>query len=158
MPGHWLLNERLLHKKLDVRIQGTDKTQFYNGSYEGQGGFIIMKKLPAREDDSVKVALRYNRTQRAFQVRYLVPETTTELERFVSAQSAQLVVSSPGQRVVILGPDVEGQSDGCYAHVINSGYPLVEGLAAVVIDGPSPLAGRCRYYYQNFICRSVVLE
>lgn len=153
--GQWLLDGRLVDKKLDVRIQGTKTTLFHNGRYEDNCGFIVMKRLLASVDESVVVKLGFEHTQRSFPLRYLVPERTTERPGFVEAKFAKSIAQEPGERVVIIGPDLTGSLDavGSLGTIFYSYFVLPPDQALVMIRSNGE-ADRYLYYSENSLCRS----
>jgi hypothetical protein len=135
---------------------GTAKSLFRNGRYENQCGFLVLTNKVKSTNDSVTVKVGYEESRLTFPVRYLFPETTTErINVGRSDLMTQSVVSTPGERVVIIGPDAEGSSDliGNYAIVLQSLYQLLPGQVFLsVISGPS--YGQGRYFFVDSICRS----
>jgi hypothetical protein len=156
--GKWLLDNRLLHKRLDVRIRGTAKTLFHNGRYENQSGFTVMTQVPSSVNESLTVKLGYEQTKRKFKLCYLFPEMTTEIPRVVAPDAALPVVSSIGQRVVIIGPFLGGSSDmvGNYALIedpMDSSIKSDLGLARVCSSGE--WSGIASYFPDTSLCRSL---
>ena len=156
--GKWLLDSRLLNKRLDIRIRGTKKTLFHNGRYENQCGFTVLTQVPSSVNESVTVKLGYEQTKRKFQLCYLFPEMTTEIPRVVGPEAASPVVSSIGQRVVIIGPFLGGPSDmvGNYALIedsMDSSMKSDLGLARVCSAGE--WTGVASYFPDTSLCRSL---
>src|SRR6266487_3913977 len=104
--GQWLLDKRLLKKRLDVHIKGTSTTLFYNGCYENHCGHVLLDAVPVSTEASVRVKISFEQMKANIRVRYLIPETTNETPGFVSASQARPIVHAYGERVVIIGPDV----------------------------------------------------
>jgi hypothetical protein len=154
--GEWLLNEKLLHKQLDVRIKGTVDTLFYNGKYENKCGFVVLDSVPFNTASSVTVRIGLEQSRRSFKLFYLFPQTTTENPGFVPAEAARPVVSTVGQRVVIIGPDVTGNSEyiGSYGMVIECCYNLPPGDALVLMYYPGPNSTFPAYFNESYLCRS----
>jgi hypothetical protein len=152
--GKWLLDDRLLNKRLDVRIRGTTRTLFHNGRYENQCGFTVLTRAPSSVNESVIVKLGYEQTKRKFQLCYLFPEMTTEVPKVVGPDAARPVVSSIGQRVVIIGPILGGPSDmvGNYALIEESTESNL-GLARVCSSGE--WHGIASYFPDTSLCRSL---
>lgn len=77
---------------------------------------------------------------------------TTERPGFVSWANARPVVSTPHQRVVIIGPDAYGGLDavGSYAEIMVSTAP--EYALVFYRDGPFMNMGQ--YYREESLCRS----
>lgn len=153
-----MLDERLIGKKLDVRIQGTQAKLFHNGKFEGQLGFVILDKPLKDVDQSVIVKLGYAQNKRPFPPRYLVPEMTTQRDGFVTQDQAVPVISVLQERVVIIGADLSGNSDaiGNYAQIVYSPWQLLPGQTLVFVTSPGPFIGQQRYYDQRALCRSFV--
>ena len=151
-----MLNERLIGKKLDVRIQGTRATLFHNGQFEGQLGFVVLDKPLRNVDQSVVVKLGYAQNRRPFPPRYLLPEMSTERPGFVTPDHAVPVISVLQERVVIIGADLNGYSDavGNYGHIAYCPWPLLPKQTLVYIISLGPLQGQHRYYHQRSLCRS----
>jgi hypothetical protein len=149
-----LLDSRLLHKRLDVRINGTRTTLWHNARYEDQCGLLELAKEVTSVKDSVFVRMGYNRSKIYFPLIHIFPETTTEKPGFVLPSAAQPVVKTIGRRVVIIGPDLEGRTDffGYYAIVTYCPYPLRDDHTCLqIMDVPQVQLG---YYAVESICRS----
>lgn len=150
-----MLDSRLVGKKLDVRVMGT--ASIYKGRYENQCGFITMTETPADLYASTTVRIGFEESRRSFPIGYLHPQTTTERPPFVVAKDAVALTSQLGQRVVIIGPDIEGSTQliGQYCYIVHSGHSLPVGLALVerCISGDD---GKCSwgYFNEGSICRS----
>ena len=131
--GTWLLDPRLVDKKLDVRIRGTTDPPFQGGRFEGRLGFTVLTKPPRNVTDSNIVKLGYSENRLLFQAQHLVPETTMERDVFVSREAAVSITSVVDMRVVIIGPDLEGSSDwiGCYGFIVKCPYHLEPDQACV---------------------------
>jgi hypothetical protein len=155
ITGEWLLDDRLLNKRLDVRIEGTTKTLFRNGRYENQSGYLVLTDKPSTLDTSVTVRIGYRESQLSFPIRFIIPETTTEREGFNSNPVGQPINSVPGERVVIIGRDAEGVTEmvGNYGFVIECIYPLLPGQACVVLSSGA-LREQVRYFFVESLCRS----
>jgi hypothetical protein len=155
--GEWLLDARLLHKRLDVRIKGTTNSLSHLGRYENKIGYIILDAVPSSINASVTVKVGYVEARRPFPVCHLFPETTTENPPFVSTEAARPVVSMPGQRVVVIGADLNGDLHlvGSYGIVVASGYVLQPGHAAICISS-GDFVGHGAYFEEKSICRSLV--
>lgn len=149
--GTWLLDPRLTMKRLDVRIQGTTNPAFHKGRYEGQAGFTVVTKPPPDVAASTIVKLGYSENRLAFQLRHLLPETTTERAGFVTSEAAIPITSVVKTRVVIIGPDLSGDTSwiGMYGFVTACPYPLESGQALV-----RDLVGRHAYFHRDSLCRS----
>lgn len=153
--GQWMLDPRLTGKKLDVRIQGTRVTLFHNGHYENKCGFVVLKRVPTDVNDSVVVRIGFEQTQRPFLLRYLVPERTTERPGFVQAAVAKPIIQDFGERVVIIGPYLNGSSDtvGSFGTIYSSYFPLQPGHVLVMVHSNPPAY---LYFDEDSICRSHV--
>jgi len=149
--GTWLLDPRLVGKKLDVRIQGTTDPPFQGGKFEGRLGFTVLTKPPRNVTDSNIVKLGYSENRLLFQAQHLVPETTTERDVFVNREVAVSITAVAGTRVVIIGPDLEGNSSwiGHYGFIVQCPYPLEPGQACV-----QDLLAQYHYFPVTSLCRS----
>jgi hypothetical protein len=129
---------------------------FRNGRYENRRGFLVLTK-GLKLDDSVLVKIGYEESRLTFPLCYIHPEMTTERPMIVSPDAAQQVISVPGERVVIIGPDITGDSNaiGCQAIIVNCPYDLLPGQACVGII-TSHLHGQYRYVHEDSLCRSTV--
>jgi hypothetical protein len=155
-----LLDSRLLCRKLDICIKGTQSTLFHNGRYENHCGFIVLKKVPIDVNSSVMVKIGYTQSQKQFQPRYLIPQITTENPPVITREAATPLVLAVGCRVVIIGADLYGNSDlvGCYGCIVNSGYALPVNQAFLLVVSQGPWYGRGFYFHQSSLCRSLELE
>jgi hypothetical protein len=151
-----LLDARLLNKKLDVRIRGTTEKLYHRGVYEGREGFIVPDRVFSNVEDTVQVQIGYAQSRRPFPLKYLVPHMTTQREMFVSPAAARPVISTIGERVVIIGADLNGARDavGFYAQVINCSYPLPPNHGLVWITSHGASYGQYRYFSEDSLCRS----
>ena len=160
--GEWLLDSRLLNKKLDVRINGTTDPLWRNGRYESKIGFIVLRMPLKSVDDSIPVMVGYTQGRVYFRAYHLSPETTTEQEGPTpqTAYPAHPMISVLGTRVVIIGADLLGYSDyiGQYALIIHCPYPLEPGQSCVQIINGERDAGYIGYFHQKSLCRSLSLD
>jgi hypothetical protein len=83
-PGSWLINQRLLYKRLDIRIHNTIDPPFHKGRYEGHSGFTVLMKQPSDVTVLNIVKMGFSENCLLFQIRHLVPKTTTERLGFVT--------------------------------------------------------------------------
>jgi hypothetical protein len=152
--GEWLLNARLLNKRLDIRIQGTKETLVHNGRYENERGFTVLTKLPPDVNHRLLVKLGYAQSRVFFPACHIFPETTTTRPGFVVA--GRPVVSTPGERVVIVGEDGEGKLDyvGTFALITSCPWVLAPGNTLVMITTPGPFLGKHLYFNEKSLCRS----
>ena len=118
---------------------GTTQTSFHKGRYENHCGFINLKEVLANVYSSTTVRIRFSETRRSFCIGYLYPQTTTDRPPFVVGNAIGPITSKIGQRVVIIGPDIQNNPELIenYGHVIVSGY-----------DPPLALPS-CRYLLQE---------
>lgn len=164
-PANWLLTHShlLLNKKLDVRVQGTRLANppWQNGKFEGQLGFMVLTKPVQSLDSSIVVKTGFGENRAALQVRHVVPEVTTERPTYqfkvpVKAPIIRQILSVPGIRVVIIGPDCSKSMEyiGDYAIVQRCPYTLGpdEGLVQIATIGPN--WGKHVYVPGDSICRS----
>jgi hypothetical protein len=154
--GEWLLDLRLVGKKLDVRIMGTTQTSFHKGRYENHCGFINLKEVPANVYSSTTMRIGVSETRQLFCIGYLYPQTTTDRPPFVVGNTVGPITSKIGQRVVIIGPDIQNNPEliGNYGHVIVSGYDLPIGLAFMQVSSPGNFHGKWGYFNEKSVCRS----
>ncbi len=150
-----MLDQRLVGKRLDIRIKGTVKALYHNGKWEDQCGYLVLQKTPVNEKDMILVKMGYSESQIRFTRCYLFPQMTTERPGFVDAKAARPVISSIGQRVVIIGPDAYGNSDrvGEYACIVHCPYNIPSHQALVMISF-GQFFGEYRYYNESCLCRS----
>jgi hypothetical protein len=162
VQGEWLLDPRLVHKKLDVRISGTTNPVWRNGRYENKSGFIVLRAPLKSVDDSITVSIGYTQGQVSFRAYHLSPEITTEQEGPDSQITlpALPIISVLGTRVVIIGPDVMSTSNyiGQYALIIYAPYQLGPGEVCVQIPNGERDAGFIGYFHQASLCRSLSLN
>lgn len=163
VSGQWLLDNRLVMRKLDVRIQGTRSTNppWQNGKFEGQLGFVVLTEPAQSLNSSTIVKTGFAQNRALLQIRHLIPETSTERPTFKFMNSAQgpdiyPILSVPGSRVVIIGPDCNDSRDyiGDYAVVAASPYPLRAGEGLVQIATPGRTWGHHVYVPGGSVCRS----
>jgi hypothetical protein len=57
--GTWLLDARLLYRKIDVRIQGTRCPMWQNGRYKDQLGFTVLTEQLQTVESPVVVKVGY---------------------------------------------------------------------------------------------------
>jgi hypothetical protein len=125
------------------------------GRYEGQIGHVTMQKVPMNVDAVVRVRTGFTESQVWFPARCLWPHRTTARPGFVLPEDAHPVISVLGERVVIIGADVSGNSDwiGEYGRVVQSEFLPPPGSACVqALSGPS--LGGLRFFLENSLCRS----
>jgi len=142
-----------------VRIKGTKDTLFHNGVYEDQCGYLTLSSEPSNVNASVIVMVGYRRNKIKLKPIYLIPLTTTETPGVVPQNAARPVVSCIGERVVIIGPDLFGNSElvGNYGLIVDSGYRLEPTHAIVqVCDSASPKVGYAACFDESSLCRSVL--
>ena len=105
-----MLEPRLVGKRLDVCIKGST---FYNGRYEGKGGFIILTSTPFDWDTSIEVRIGYEQSKRNFRACHLWPEKTMEIPQpaylekgLTEPTRAAEVIMMTGVKVIIIGADL----------------------------------------------------
>ena len=149
--GRWLMDQRLLCKKLDVQIQGTVEPPFHKNRYEGHNGFTILIKQPSdiMESNIVKMVFSENRLR--FQIQHLRPETTTEWSGFITRKAASLITFAINMHVVIIGPDLSGDSSwiGAYAYIVSCPFELQPDESHI-----QDFWGRYKYFHKDSLCRS----
>jgi hypothetical protein len=160
--GEWLLDPRLVNKKLDVRINGTTNPIWRKGHYENKPGFVVLRMSLKSVDDSITVTMGYTQGQVSFRAYHLSPEITMEQEGPDSrtAHPALPMISVLGTRVVIIGADVMGTSSyiGQYALIIYTPYTLGLGEVCIQITNGQRDAGFIGYFNQTSLCRSLSLD
>ena len=160
--GEWLLDPRLVNKKLDVRISGTTNPIWRKGRYKNKPGFIVLRISLKSVDDSITVMMGYTQGQVSFRAYHLSPEITMEQEGPDSrtAHPALPMISVLGTRVVIIGADVMGTSSyiGQYALIIYTPYTLGLGEVCIQITNGQRDAGFIGYFNQTSLCRSLSLD
>jgi hypothetical protein len=135
---------------------GTLNSLWRNGAYENACGFLVLTSKPKDTTSSVIVKTGYGQSRLHFPLRHLYPEHTTERPGFTTAASAQPIVSTVGERVIVIGPDLEEKKDtvGSYGVIIHCPWPLNDDQALVLIQTPKDLCGRASYFHQSSLCRS----
>jgi hypothetical protein len=132
--GKWLVEPRLLKKRIDVRIKGTVTDCYHGGRYEDQIGTIEMFFAPTGISSAVEVVVGANKTRRKFKLQYLEPVRTNESGP-LPADKPISIEHCPGQRVIVIGPDLHGQTIfiGFYGKITQSQHHLLPGHACVYI-------------------------
>lgn len=150
-----MLDPRLLYKRLDVRIKGTTRCLFHNGTYEDADGFTVLTGIPKNTDTSIFVKVGFEQSRIRFPLRFLFPEMTTQRPFFVPLKLATPVVSTYQQRVVIIGPDCYDKLDlvGNYGRITNTGYSLASDQAYVMVT-TGLRRGEGSYFHGQSLCRS----
>ena len=156
--GEWLLDSHLVKKRLDVRIQGTTDPVWHKGHHENQVGFIYLTKPLKTTNDLVSVKVGYNQSRIYFCAYHLSLEITTEWPMPIATPTQPLtqVISTVGEQVVIIGPDMAGNLDcvGELGIVIHCPYPLELGQGCIQITRDQPHMGQISYYAESSVCRS----
>jgi len=156
--GEWLLDSRLVGKQLDVRVVGTSRMLFHNGRYEKQCGFFKLKEVLTKVENSITVRIGFAQSRVKIPPRYLQPLLMTERPGFVSAELAEPIVKAMGQRVVIIGADVQGNREwiGEYGFILGSEYILPPTMASVQVI---KAGAQCFAYFDaSSLCRSTVQD
>ena len=91
------MDARLLNKRIDVRIDGTDKNLYRNGQYEKACGILVLTSLPHNTNASVLVKVGPEQSRLHFRLLNLIPELTTERPPLVHSEIAWPVVSTIGE-------------------------------------------------------------
>jgi hypothetical protein len=151
-----LLHPQLLNKRLDIRIRGTKTCRWRNGVYESACGILVLTNKPKDTSTSVVVKVGYGQSRLHFLLHHLYPEHTTERPGFITAASARPIVSAIGERVVVIGPDLQEQRDyiGSYGVIIHCHWPLDADQALVILQTPEAFYGRTSYFHESSLCRS----
>jgi hypothetical protein len=129
---------------------------YHRGKYENNIGFIILDEVPSNVEAPVRVRVGFTESRVVFQPHFLAPLMMMENPPFTPPEKAQPVVSSMGQRIVIIGVDLEGSPRwvGNYGIIIKSHYPLQPGHALVYIAAGQS-SGTCSYFDETSLCRSL---
>ena len=92
----------------------------------------------------------------SFPLKTIFPELTTERPGFVSRKEAQPIVSQSFTRVVIIGPDIEGDNAlvGEFGHVVFFNSDPCPPECAVVETRQGPYSPCYRTFHENSLCRS----
>jgi hypothetical protein len=151
----WLLDPRLLNKRLDIRISGTKINLCHGGRYEDHIGYLVLDQVPADTTKSVLIKVGYHESQLRFPIRHLRPLRTTERPPTVTSDMAQPLSASMGERVVIIGSDLEGQSDliGYYGWTYAASEPPHVYVYAAV-QTPVGYQAQVKHYHEQSLCRA----
>ena len=156
--GEWLLDPRLVGKKLDVRVNGTITPLWQKGGYENKIGIVELKKLLKTVGDSIAVKIGYTQGWVFVCACHLLPEHTTQQPRpFQEPAMSERLINSPGMRVVIIDVDLVGSLDciGQYAYIVRCPYRLEERQACVQIAIGQSHMGHIGYYTEGSLCCSI---
>jgi hypothetical protein len=139
-----------------VRITGTTSPPWHGGRHEGHSAFLVLTKSPKDIDTSQTVKVGFEQSRMYFKMCHLSPEQTTERPGFVSKEASKPIVSSIGQRVVIIGLDTTGESNfiGYYGLIVACPFALDPGQACVQMASPGILWGKHGYFHETSLCRS----
>lgn len=138
--GSWLLDRRLMHRKLEIEIAGTKgNNTFRDGIYEGAKGYTVIT-APIRNvscDIFVRVDSMVSSPMTRIPIKYLWPKSST---------------FPPGWRVVIKGGTLEDNEShiGSYALIAPCAYELEYNVRLVCIL-PS---GLFEYFDITSLCSS----
>jgi hypothetical protein len=149
------MDPRLLNKRLDIRIVGTKIDLCHGGRYEDHVGYLVLEQVPADTTKSVLVKVGYHESQLRFPIRYLRPLRTTERPPAVTSTTARPLSASIGERVVIIGSDLEGQSDliGYYGWTYAASEPNQVYVYAAV-QTPGGYQAQVKPYHEQSLCRA----
>jgi hypothetical protein len=139
--GEWLLDTRLLNKRLDVCIQGTRVDLWQGGHYKGSYGFLVLEESLGHVTMAVVIKVRPNKSCICFPLQYIFPLMTTKWPPNILSNAAQPVISTFGEQVVVIGSDYEGVSDfiGYYGLIYTVG---VSGFCYVNVAIPEQYYGQ----------------
>ena len=128
----------------------------YNGRYEDHSATLELESVPKDTETSVLVRVGYAQSRKFFPIAHLVPKRTTRRPMYISEADAVSMTSVLGQRVVVIGPDLSGDSSavGLYGIVVFCGYALQPGHAMILITSKGPLHERAMYFHEDSLCRS----
>lgn len=148
-----MLEKRLLRKRIDIVIQGTIKSAYRGGIYEGSRGFTYLKTPPKNTNTAIFVKLGLEETKIKVPIKYLFPETTTDRGRLTTDNKVKPISTINGTRVVIIGADSEGSTDfiGTLGGVVVGHLRELQPLQVVV----SIFAAKQHVYFPvQSLCRS----
>jgi hypothetical protein len=128
------------------------------GRYENECGFVVLTKVPSSTKEPIPTKLGFTQSRVYFPPCHIFPETTTARPGFVPLPAGQPIISVPGERVVIIGADLEGNSDlvGNYALIIQCPWPLHPTHALIQVCSQGPAWGQSRYFDERSLCRSYI--
>lgn len=138
--GSWLLDRRLMHRKLEIEIAGTKGSNtFREGIYEGFKGYTVIT-APIRNascDIFVRVDSMKSSPMTRIPIKYLWPKSST---------------FPPGWRVVIKGGTLEDNEShiGSYALIAPSVHELEYNVRLVCILPSGPY----EYFDITSLCSS----
>jgi hypothetical protein len=156
--GEWLLDARLLNKRLDVCIQGTKRTLYRNGRYKDACGFLVLEQTPSDVSTSIIVKIGFAEGRLHFPVWHIFPLTTMERPQpsQIRPNDVKPIISSPRKWVVIIGLDLDGKADfiGCCGLIAECDLELGRGQAYIYIIVPGSIDGQYGYFYESSLCQS----
>lgn len=159
MLGEWLLDHRLLNKRLDIKITGTTKENLYNGRYEDSLGFLVLTSPHMTVLEAVYVKLEYTQLKIKFELRHIDPLTTTARSTSIPQKQPSYpgpIISDYGRRVIIIGPDDFGKEDyiGKYGLICRPEHTIPPDSAAVLISFEPPHISQWGYFSSASLCSS----
>lgn len=148
LAGEWLWDKRLLNKRIDIIILGTTAVQpsLYGGRYEGHQGYTVLQSLPT-PTESIYVRVGPLASKLRIPVMYLFPARTSVVQLDTRLVDLDMVTEQQelpfgqayGLRVLIIGPDYEGELKyiGRYGVITgkNETKNLPSHTAQVLVDG-----------------------
>ncbi len=139
--GSWLLDQRLMHRKLEVEVSGTKSLDcFRNGQLEGCKGYTVVT-TPIRRQRSADIFVKIDSVDSTpmtrIPIRYLWPKNST---------------FPPACRVVVRGATIDGNEThiGEYGVVYNSTYELTYNVRCIYILPSGPF----EYFDTISLCSS----
>jgi hypothetical protein len=154
--GEWLLDTRLLNKRLDVCIQGIKRTLYCNGYYEDACRFLVLEQTPSDVSTSIIVKIGFAEGRLHFPVQHIFPLTTMEQPQpsQIGLNDVKPIISSPHMWVVIIGLDLDGKADfiGCYDLIAECDLELGRVQAYIYVVVPGSIDGQYRYFHKSSLC------
>jgi hypothetical protein len=144
-------------KKMDIRIEGSKAASYYGGRYDGRRGFTVMTKLPKSTSDAIMVKLGHEQMRAFIPAKCILPETTTERMGYVPPEKATCIIHTAGSRVVIIGPDKNGNQDviGNYGTTIRKLDTDQDDCVEVEIESDGPFRKHRFMVKEDSLCRSI---
>jgi hypothetical protein len=150
--GHWLFNEKLVGKCLNVRIAGTGTAR------DGKVGIMTCPKRP-KLATKVKILSGPIGAYKAFHypIQNLRPVTDTQAEvhQFQRSPVVKPIVTQPKTPVIIIGPDSDAGSTeyiGEYGFIQwQEGDQVIESVVPVSLSGSTP---RVVCFHESSLCRA----
>ncbi|KAJ7138543.1 hypothetical protein C8R43DRAFT_1132078 [Mycena crocata] len=154
----WLLDKRLRHKRLDIRIEGLEQSNLFSKlgkkaqQQEGALGILVIQNTLRNIDTLIEVRIDAVRWD-SFRLpgRCIKPMRTILRPPFERRKTPLIEVQT---RVVVIGPDTSGSSSkiGEYAQTVPG---ETNDVVKVVFSGSVDRNVESGYYDMHSLCRSV---